>query len=273
MEELFGGMLISVPDMPRSYVPTLFALKLPEIFVAPDLAAPQARWWRRRGTTSPKSSRHLLLLALAGLLPVVSRSRSARRCTTASGISYLSCRRLRCWVAAAVWLFNVTRLIAATNRMRLAPITAIVIFVAGVALPVVEMVRLHPYEYTHFNRLMGGGERAQGRYMLDYWALAFRQASQGLLARLAESGETKPADGRWKIAVCGPHRSPQVELGPDFQITWDPQGADFAMMLGVFYRAKFDAPVLVDVVRDGVSYARSDIRGRSFRTLLTRPGL
>ena len=31
-EELFGGRLISVPDMPRSYVPTLLALKLPEIF-------------------------------------------------------------------------------------------------------------------------------------------------------------------------------------------------------------------------------------------------
>ena len=31
-QELFDGRLISVPDMPRSYVPTLFALKLPEIF-------------------------------------------------------------------------------------------------------------------------------------------------------------------------------------------------------------------------------------------------
>ena len=110
--------------------------------------------------------------------------------------------------------------------------------------------------------------------MLDYWALAFRQASQGLLAALAERGETKPAGRPWKIAVCGPHRSPQVELGPDFQTTWDPQGADFAMMLGVFYCAKFDAPLLVDVVRDGVSYARVyDIRGRNYETLLTQPGL
>src|SRR5439155_1425183 len=32
-QELFGGALIAVPDMPRSYVPTLFALKLPEIFL------------------------------------------------------------------------------------------------------------------------------------------------------------------------------------------------------------------------------------------------
>ena len=43
--------------------------------------------------------------------------------------------------------------------------------------------------------------------------------------RSSPSGsETKPGDRRWKIAVCGPHRSPQVELGPDFETTWDPEG-------------------------------------------------
>jgi len=46
------------------------------------------------------------------------------------------------------------------------------------------------------------------------------------------------------------------------------------MMLGEFYCAKLDAPLLVDIVRDGVSYARVyDIRGRSIPTLLTLPGL
>src|SRR5262249_52782223 len=33
-QELFGGVRTLVTDMPRSYVPTLFALKLPEIFLA-----------------------------------------------------------------------------------------------------------------------------------------------------------------------------------------------------------------------------------------------
>ena len=46
------------------------------------------------------------------------------------------------------------------------------------------------------------------------------------------------------------------------------------MMLGEFYCRQFDAPVLVEVVRDGVVYARVyDIRGRAYDTLLTRPGL
>ena len=46
------------------------------------------------------------------------------------------------------------------------------------------------------------------------------------------------------------------------------------MMLGVFYCAKLDAPVLVEIERAGVPYARVyDIRGRSIDTLLTEPGL
>ena len=46
------------------------------------------------------------------------------------------------------------------------------------------------------------------------------------------------------------------------------------MMLGEFYCMKFDAPLLAEIARDGVTYARVyDIRGRSFETLLTQPGL
>jgi hypothetical protein len=46
------------------------------------------------------------------------------------------------------------------------------------------------------------------------------------------------------------------------------------MMLGEFYCAKLDAPLLVEIEREGVAYARVyDIRGRSIPTLLTLPGL
>jgi hypothetical protein len=150
----------------------------------------------------------------------------------------------------------------------------VTVFVLGLAFPVIEMGRLHPYEYTYFNWLSGGVRQARDRYMLDYWGLSFKQASEALLAKLGDGRENKPSGRRWKIAVCGPHRSPQVELGGDFETTWDPKGADFAMTLGEFYCRKFDAPLLVEVMRAGVTYARVyDIRGRSYETLLTVPGL
>jgi hypothetical protein len=45
-------------------------------------------------------------------------------------------------------------------------------------------------------------------------------------------------------------------------------------MLGEFYCRTLDAPLLAEVVRDGIVFARVyDVRGRSFDSLLTQPGL
>ena len=72
--------------------------------------------------------------------------------------------------------------------------------------------------------------------------------------------------------MCGPHPPAQVALGPDFEPTWDPKGADFALMLGEFYCARLDAPVLAEVARAGVVYARAyDLRGRTVDSLFTLP--
>ena len=75
-------------------------------------------------------------------------------------------------------------------------------------------------------------------------------------ATLAARGEAPPAGRKWKIAVCGPHPPAAVALGDRFEPTWEPKGADFALMLGEFYCARLDAPVLVEIVRDGVVFAR-----------------
>jgi hypothetical protein len=152
------------------------------------------------------------------------------------------------------------------------PAVLAVIFAAGVALPVIGMARLHPYEYASFNHVAGGVRGAQSRFMLDYWGLAFKQAAQQLRATLAARGETPPADRKWKIAVCGPHPPAQIALGDQFEPTWEPKGADFALMLGVFYCARLDAPLVADIVRDGVSFARAyDIRDRTISNLFTQP--
>jgi hypothetical protein len=267
--ELFGGRLISVPDMPRSYAPTLFALKLPEIFLVLGLAgAAGALVAAIRRDIMPNRRAILLSVALAALLPLVVTV--ALRPAMYNGIRHFVFVVPPFAVLAglaAAWLIDAAR------QYRLAAIAAAGIVVAGIAAPVVAMARLHPYEYAYYNWISGGVTHARGRYMLDYWGLSFKQASRALLDKLAERHEVKPAGRRWKIAVCGPHRSPQVELGPDFEITWDPRGSDFAMMLGEFYCVKFDAPILAEIVRDGVTFARVyDIRGRSFPTLLTRPG-
>jgi hypothetical protein len=134
------------------------------------------------------------------------------------------------------------------------------------------MIRLHPYQYTYFNQIVGTVRDAGNRFMLDYWGLAFKQASEELREQLAEKQEVPPKGRKWKIAVCGPQRPAQVALGPDFDIGWDSHAADFAMTLGEFYCRGLNAPVMVEIKRDDVAYARVyDIRGRSIATLLSIP--
>lgn len=270
-DELFGVALIKVTQMPRSYLPTLLALKLPVMFVALSIAGVVgALVGAFRSDNAPNRRAVLLLIALAAALPIVVAV--AMRPAMYNGIRHFLFVVPPLAVAgglAGAWLCEALR-----RRGHLAVMTAAAIVVAGLAWPIIDMVRVHPYEYTSFNRLAGGVRGARDRYMLDYWGLALKQASQGLAAKIAELGLQKPTDRRWKLAVCGHHRSPQVELGADFETTWDPKGADFAMMLGEFYCRQFDAPLLVEVTRDGVVYARVyDIRNRAYDSLLTRPGL
>jgi hypothetical protein len=146
--------------------------------------------------------------------------------------------------------------------------------IAGLASPIVDMVRVHPYEYTDYNHLAGGVAGARKDFMLDYWGLSFKQAAQKLKAYI-RSDRTADPNKLWTVAVCGPHPPVAVALGSgQYNIVWDPKGADFAMVLGEFYCAKLDAPVLFDVMRDGVTYARVyDLRGRDVTSLLTVPGI
>ena len=271
-DELFGGTLIKVTNMPRSYLPTLLALKLPEILVALGFCGTIGALiaaFRRDIAANRRAV--LLLLGLAAALPVAVVI--AMRPALYNGIRHFLFVIPPLAVLgglAGAWLFGAMR-----ARGHLAAMLATAVLLVGLAWPIIDMVRLHPYEYTYFNRLAGGVAGARARYMLDYWGLSLKQASQGLAAEIATRKLAKPGDQRWRLAVCGHHRSPQVELGPDFETTWDPKGTDFAMMLGEFYCRKLDAPLLVEIVRAGVVYARVyDIRGRIVSTrLLTQPGL
>jgi hypothetical protein len=270
-DELFAGTVIPVIEMPRSYLPTLLLLKLPEIFVALSGLGVAAALVAICGRDVPPPRRAIyLLILLAALLPIVVTV--ALRPAMYNGVRHFL---FLLPPLAALGGFAVAWLYELSARSVILPVAGTIVLVSALAMPVVEMSRLHPYEYTYFNWVSGGVRHAHNRYMLDYWGLSLKQASQRLLSTLHERGQARPVDRKWNIAVCGPHRSPEVELGSDFaEPVWDPRGADFAMTLGEFYCRELDAPLLVEVMRDGVTYARVyDIRGRVYDTLLTRPGL
>jgi hypothetical protein len=268
-KEMFDGALVSVPDMPWSYLPTLFALQLPEILLGLSIAGVVGTMVAlSRAGVSGRRKTILLMLTQASVLPIAVAM--VKRPALYNGIRHFIFVIPPMTVLAGTafaWGMNWLR----ENRRSWQP-AALAAFSFGLLLPLGEMIRLHPYQYTHFNHIAGTVRAADDLYMLDYWGLAFKQASDGLREELAERQEAPPHGRKWKVAVCGPQRPAQVALGPDFTIGWDSHAADFAMTLGEFYCKGLTAPVMVEIKRDDVVFARVyDIRGRSISSLLAIP--
>ena len=268
-KEMFDGALVSVPDMPWSYLPTLFALQLPEVLLGLSVAAVVGTLVvLPRGDVPARRKSILLMLTLAATLPLLIAM--VKRPVLYNGIRHFVFVIPPMTVLAGVAFERALSWFGESRRSWQPVVVAVVGF--GLLLPLAEMIRLHPYEYTHFNHIAGTVREADDRFMLDYWGLALKQASDGLREELSERQETRPHGRKWKVAVCGPQRPAQVALGPDFTIGWDSHAADFAMTLGEFYCKGLTAPVIVEIKRDDVVFARVyDIRGRSITSLLAIP--
>jgi hypothetical protein len=268
-KEMFDGALVSVPDMPWSYLPTLFALQLPEVLLGLFIAGVVGSLVSlSRDDVTARRKTILLMLTTAATLPLLIAM--VKRPALYNGIRHFIFVIPPMTVLAGTafaWGMNWLR----DNRRNWQP-AAVAIFAFGLMLPLTEMIRLHPYQYTHFNHIAGTVRAADDLFMLDYWGLALKQASDGLRDELDERQESPPHGRKWKVAVCGPQRPAQVALGPDFTIGWDSHAADFAMTLGEFYCKGLTAPVMVEIKRDDVVFARVyDIRGRSISSLLSIP--
>ena len=268
-KEMFDGALVSVPDMPWSYLPTLFALQLPEVLLGLLIAGVVGTLMLLpRRDVAARRKTILLMLTAAATLPLLIAM--VKRPALYNGIRHFIFVIPPMAVLAGTafaWTMNWL----GETRRSWQP-AAVALFAFGLLLPLAEMIRLHPYQYTHFNYIAGTVRAADDRFMLDYWGLALKQASDGLREEISERQEVPPKGRKWKVAVCGPQRPAQVALGPDFTIGWDSHAADFAMTLGEFYCKGLTAPVLVEIKRDDVVFARVyDIRGRSISSLLAIP--
>jgi MFS family permease len=272
--ELFDGQLIPVIDMPRSYVPTLFAVQVPELMLALGLgglaiAILAIAGKGARGADGTGRRAALLATVLAAVLPILITV--ATRPAMYNGIRHFIFVLPPFAALAGLAGARIVERLSSYGRLAVGAIA--LTLAVGVASPIYDMVELHPYQYTDYNRIAGGVPRARENYMLDYWGLSLTQASRRLLAEIDKRGE-KPRRGQWTVAVCGPHPPVAVVLGPKFTTTWNPKGADFALVVGEFYCAKLDAPVVFDIMREGIVYARLyDLRGRAISSLLTVPGI
>jgi hypothetical protein len=268
-EELYAGQQIPVPNMPPSYLPRLFALKLPEIVTALGVLGFAGIVQLATRSAVPVNRRaSLIMLSLAVILPIAVAM--VMRPALYNGVRHFIFVVPPFAVIGGLAVALLVKRAKRYGKVALGVVT--VVFAGGVTLPVIEMVRLHPYQYTSFNLASGGVPMAHDNYMLDYWGLAFKQAAEELRERLKAAGEKPPAGRKWVVAICGPQPGAEVSLGPQFETTYDQKLADFAMALGTFYCRHLQAPIMATVEREGVVYATVyDFRGRAPEPLTTIP--
>src|ERR1051326_6828468 len=161
-KEMFDGALVSVPDMPWSYLPTLFALQLPEVLLGLAIAGVVGTLVSlSRKDVPARRKTILLMLTLAATLPLVIAM--VKRPALYNGIRHFIFVIPPMAVLAGAsfaWGMNWLK----DNHRRWQP-AALAVFMFGLLLPLSEMIRLHPYEYTHFNHIAGTVRSADNFFM------------------------------------------------------------------------------------------------------------
>lgn len=193
-EVLFAGAFYAGNELPRSYLPTLFALQLTEpllLLVGLGLA-----FFLRKSAPV-----EMLLLCLAWFgLPLL---------MALVGRPYLYDNfRQMLFILPPLFLLAGWGLQNIWQRLSRPWLRAVLL--AIVLLPgLVGILRTHPYQYIYYNSLVGGLPGAFRQYEMDYWGTSFRAAARFLNANA-------PQDAA--VVVVGPPTTLWRYIRPDIRV-------------------------------------------------------
>ena len=197
---LFFGQQVPARPAPLSYLPTWFALQLPETYLVAagagivgylarrrrkaekDLGETGQRWGIARLTWllhSPTSTAALWFLTFVVLFPIATAV--ILRSTLYDAVRHFLFLIPPLAVLAAAGIHSGLR----PPVPRLGRATIAFALLATAALTVHDMVVLHPYESVYFNRLVAGGlPGAAGRFETDYWGNSYREAVEWVMTNV-----------------------------------------------------------------------------------------
>ncbi len=119
---------------------------------------------------------------------------------------------------------------------------------------IVSIIKLHPYEYSYYNSLVGGLGGAFRKFELDYWGTSYRELALHL-NRIAPPNST--------VWTEGPQHIFETYARPDLQIysTYEAERSDHYDYVIALSRLQADllaypdAPVIFSVTRAGAVFA------------------
>lgn len=179
---LYDGKLLTTDRLPRDYLVRYFVYQMPEAVLL--LFAVGAAWIVGSSVVAP-FRRRPLPLALGALL--VSAVAPPALIILRDVIVYDGIRHV-------LFIVPVVCVIAGIAAARFIPALFRKARVAAIAVSLVlallttdtlrSMIELHPYEYIHYNHLLGGYAAAEGRWDTDYYARSYREVYELLAEHL-----------------------------------------------------------------------------------------
>jgi len=198
---VLAGQIYEMANVPRLYVPIYILVRVPLLTLfGAGLAMIFALLPRLSGTARPVR-RDIALVSLTVIFPLLCQ-------VICHGPAFTGMRHFLFVIPALAALAGIgldAALTALATRGRAVASGALALVTACFVWNAVTLVRLHPYEYLFYNKVVGGLEGASRRYDLDYWFGSMPEALGQLEAYLRN---TTPVDaGRpspvYSVAVCG----------------------------------------------------------------------
>jgi hypothetical protein len=243
-EMLFRGAMVRSTHLPAGYLPTWFAVTIPELHVLMLAAGALALGSSMiamvgRKLSGPESTEGVAIESGGGLVVVATIAGPLIGVWWQQPVLYDGLRHFLFLFPSLAVLAGVgwSAFIDATifpvwSRQLLTAAT-----VLALLLVVHDIVALHPYQYVYFNRLSGGLQSAVGRYETDYWGASYKEGLAWVAANVSP-----PVPGRpLRVSSCNDNSNRRIDY---YRRTWT--GAADRLTIAPEYR---DADVFLAVTR------------------------
>ena len=175
-----GGQYVPATDLPASYLPTWFAISMPEFYFISLVAGLfLAYQFARRFAKTPGCFDRIIKIGMLifgfcfpPTMAILMHS------TLYNGLRHFLFVIPILAVLAGISFAALFKPDA--NRVVKAVAAALVVLSMGST--VFDMVQLHPYQYIYFNRTIAGGlKNAAERYETDYWGMSYREGVEWVI--------------------------------------------------------------------------------------------
>ncbi|MEX0323547.1 MAG: hypothetical protein AB3N63_15400 [Puniceicoccaceae bacterium] len=200
MPVLFEGSYFEAPDLPFYYIIKMILVKVPVVILLLSAAGAvmAVRFFREDGLLKSNKKLPLVLLIFSILFPVLYAI--FRDSVLYNGLRHFLFILPPVAIFAAWGALQAHAAVEEKSPRMVRPAMGLCALL--ILLPVVQMVRLHPYQYIYYNELAGGTAGAARRYETDYWCTVYKELADEFYSHLRE---TRPAFSRPEVVVNTEH--------------------------------------------------------------------